>query len=85
MTTPMTSPMYLRTAETTVLPRPTTRPTVDAARLWTGGLATAVVAALIGLVGVLVVRVLEQTVPHLPAVGMLSGSATTMLLSLIHI
>jgi hypothetical protein len=40
------------------------RPVVDAARLWTGGLATAVVAVLIGVVGVLVVRVLGQLVPH---------------------
>ena len=29
---------------------------VDAARLWTGGLATALVAALVAVVGVLIVR-----------------------------
>ena len=32
------------------------RQPVDAARLWTGGLATAVVAALVALVGVLIAR-----------------------------
>ena len=40
------------------------RPRVDAVKLWTGGLATAVVAALIALVGSLVVRVVTQAVPH---------------------
>jgi len=34
----------------------TPRPQVDAARLWSGGIATAVVAALVALVGVLVCR-----------------------------
>src|SRR3954464_7000388 len=33
---------------------PANRPTVDAGRLWAGGAATAVVAALVALVGVLV-------------------------------
>jgi Family of unknown function (DUF6069) len=32
------------------------RPRVDAARLWTGGLATALVAALVAVVGVLIAR-----------------------------
>jgi hypothetical protein len=32
------------------------RPTVDARSLWTGGVATAVVAALVAVVGVLIVR-----------------------------
>lgn len=36
------------------------RPAVDAARLWSGGLAAAAIAALTGLVGVLVARVLFQ-------------------------
>jgi Family of unknown function (DUF6069) len=36
------------------------RPRLNAGRLWSGGVATAVVAALIGLVGVLVVRALFQ-------------------------
>jgi hypothetical protein len=39
----------------TVRPRPA-RPQVDAGRLWSGGVATAVVAGLIALVGVLVSR-----------------------------
>ncbi|WP_214402893.1 DUF6069 family protein [Pseudonocardia lacus] len=39
---------------------PPSRPRIDAARLWSGGAATAVVAALIGLVGVLVVRAVFQ-------------------------
>jgi hypothetical protein len=36
------------------------RPRINAARLWSGGVATAVVAALIGLVGVLVARAVFQ-------------------------
>jgi hypothetical protein len=57
--------------ECNTLPRPA-RPTanrrpdglvVDATGLWTGGLATAAVAALVGLVGTLVVRVLFQLAP----------------------
>ncbi len=52
--------------------------TIDAGRLWTGGLATAVVAALIGLVGVLVVRVVVQVAPHAVA-PFGHGSATTVL------
>lgn len=43
-------------------PRPA-RPAADAGRLWSGGLATAVVAALAGLVGALVVRVVAGFVP----------------------
>ncbi|WP_281689266.1 DUF6069 family protein [Pseudonocardia thermophila] len=43
--------------------RPASTPQINVARLWSGGVATAVVAALIGLVGVLIVRVLLQTVP----------------------
>jgi len=35
---------------------PPDRPSVDAGRLWAGGIATAIVACLIGLVGVLVAR-----------------------------
>ena len=38
-------------------------PVVDATRLWTGGLATAAVAALVALVGTLVVRVLFEVAP----------------------
>jgi hypothetical protein len=35
---------------------PSGRPSVDAARLWAGGVATAIVACLVGLVGVLIAR-----------------------------
>jgi len=35
---------------------PSDRPSVDAARLWAGGVATAIVACLVGLVGVLIAR-----------------------------
>jgi hypothetical protein len=38
----------------TPVPPLSPRPTVDAGRLWAGGVATAVVAALVALVGVLV-------------------------------
>lgn len=59
----------LPSTETVQFARPVTTPTrvLDAARLWTGGLATAVVAALIGLVGVLVLRAVGQAVPHVVA------------------
>lgn len=40
-----------------------TRPVLDATRLWTGGLATAAVAALVALVGTLVIRVLVAFAP----------------------
>ncbi len=43
--------------------QPAATPQINAAKLWSGGVATAIVAALIGLVGVLVVRVLLQAVP----------------------
>src|SRR3954454_13360944 len=51
---------------------PTDRPAVDAGRLWAGGLATAVVAALIALLGVLVFQGLLDIVmvrPPLIPVG----------------
>ncbi|HEY7323289.1 MAG TPA: DUF6069 family protein [Streptosporangiaceae bacterium] len=35
---------------------PSDRPSVDAGRLWAGGIATAIVACLVGLVGVLIAR-----------------------------
>ncbi len=81
MTTATTTPAFTD-APTTRFVRPTAapRPVLDAARLWTGGLATAVVAALVGLVGVLVLRVLAQTVPHLPVAGGLGTSQETVLL-----
>jgi hypothetical protein len=59
------------TSDTLRLPRPTenvpdhrpTGPVLDAPRLWTGGLATAVVAALVALVGTLVGQVLFRIAP----------------------
>ncbi len=49
--------------ERPTLPAPST---VDAGRLWAGGLATALVAGLAGLVGVLVVRVLFDVAAYAP-------------------
>jgi small-conductance mechanosensitive channel len=54
------------------------RPALDATRLWTGGMATAVVAALVALVGVLVVRVLLRVVPAVPSAAGFGDSATTL-------
>lgn len=44
--------------------RPARRPAVEARKLWAGGVATAVIAALIALVGLLITRVLLQ-IPYL--------------------
>ncbi|MGD9987374.1 DUF6069 family protein [Pseudonocardia sp.] len=54
------------------------RPVVDATRLWSGGLATAIVAALIGLVGVLVVRVAFHVALYAPAGAAAMGSSTAV-------
>jgi len=43
--------------------RPAATPQINVPKLWSGGVATAIVAALIGFVGVLIVRVLLQAVP----------------------
>jgi hypothetical protein len=59
-------------------PRSTT-PRVDAARLWTGGLATAAVTALTGLVGVLVIQVLARVVPRVADTPVAHGSGTALL------
>ena len=40
------------------------RPALDATKLWTGGLASAVIAALVSLVGMLVLRVVGQAAPY---------------------
>jgi hypothetical protein len=57
--------MPLPTADHTdrTLDRRPTTPVLDATRLWTGGLATAAVAALVALVGSLVIRVLFEYAP----------------------
>ncbi|ANY05170.1 DUF6069 family protein [Pseudonocardia sp. HH130630-07] len=53
-----------RTRELGRSARPARGSTVQASRLWAGGVATAVIAALIALVGFLIVRVLLQ-IPYL--------------------
>jgi hypothetical protein len=58
------------------------RPVLDAARLWSGGLASAVVAALVGLVGMLVVRVLLQVAPSVAHDAAMFGASATVLLCL---
>ena len=54
---------------------------IDAGRLWAGGLLTAVIAALVGLVGALVVRALLRVGPGaLDAVAVAFGSSATAVL-----
>jgi Family of unknown function (DUF6069) len=53
------------------------RPHVDAARLWTGGLATALVAALVAVVGVLIARGLFDVPVLAPAREGALGNTTT--------
>ncbi|MBC3192854.1 hypothetical protein H7X46_17495 [Pseudonocardia sp. C8] len=53
-----------RTREMSRESRAPRRPAVQASRLWAGGVATAVIAGLIALVGFLIVRVLLQ-IPYL--------------------
>ena len=79
-TTTYSSDLDRPTVSFPAVPPTPTRPALDAARLWTGGLATAVVAALIGLVGVLVVRVLAANVPQIPAAAGLHTSSAAILL-----
>jgi hypothetical protein len=55
--------MSLPSADTHPAVRRPTAPVLDATPLWTGGLATAAVAALVGLVGTLVIRVLFEYAP----------------------
>jgi hypothetical protein len=54
-------------------------PRLDAARLWTGGLATAAVTALVALVGVLVIQVLARVVPQVADTPIAHGSGTALL------
>ena len=58
------------------------RPPVDATRLWAGGLATAVVAALIALVGVLVVRAVLRIAVYAPSGAGAFGDGSTAVLCL---
>ncbi len=64
-----------------VPPRPVDRPPrVNPSRLWSAGLATAVVAALVALVGVLVVRAFLRIDAYAPReAGAFGNSATVML------
>ena len=59
------------------------RPHVDAARLWTGGLATALVAALVAVVGVLIARGLFDVPVLAPAREGALGNATTARLAIL--
>jgi small-conductance mechanosensitive channel len=61
------------------IPRQPATPVLDATRLWAGGLASAVVAALVGLVGTLVVRVLAANVPDAPHAAAFGTQPTVML------
>src|SRR5689334_2634317 len=55
----------------------TSRPVVDPGRLWAGGAATALVAALIAVVGVLIARGVFDIAVLTPAsAGALGGAAT---------
>jgi hypothetical protein len=56
------------------------RPRVNASRLWAGGLATAVVAALIALVGVLVVRAVFRVALFAPSEAGAFGDSDTVVL-----
>jgi hypothetical protein len=60
-------------------PRTGPSPRVDTARLWAGGVATAVVAALVGLVGVLVVRAVFKLVGYAAGRTVFDDAATVVL------
>ena len=61
---------------------PPTRVTVNAGRLWAAGVATALVCALIGLVGVLVVRAVFNVALYAPKEASAVGDIDTGLLCL---
>jgi Family of unknown function (DUF6069) len=63
-----------------VPPRPA--PRINGARLWSAGLATAVVAALVALVGVLIVRALLRIDLYAPRAAGAFGSSVTVVLCL---
>jgi hypothetical protein len=64
-------------------PGPPDRWPINANRLWAGGLATAVVAALVALVGVLVVRAVFRVGLYAPAEAGAFGDSDTLLLCVI--
>ncbi|MCE0766348.1 DUF6069 family protein [Pseudonocardia kujensis] len=83
----MTAPHGFAATDATVrVPTPLrpARAAADAGRLWSGGLATAVVAALAGLVGALVVRVVVGFVPaaHIIATGTFGTAGLVLLCTL---
>ena len=57
------------------------RPTVDAGRLWTGGAATALVAALVTVIGVLIARGLFEVPVLAPTEEGTLGNASTLRLA----
>lgn len=57
---------------------PDTRPGVDAGRLWAGGIATAVVAALVAIVGLLIARGIFHATVLEPKGDGIWGSASTV-------
>ena len=59
------------------------RPRLEVARLWAGGAATAVVAALIALVGVLIVRAVLRIAVYAPADAGAFGDSSTVTLCLV--
>jgi hypothetical protein len=64
-------------------PGPPARPHVNAGRLWAAGVATAVVCALIGLVGVLVVRAVLKVALYAPESASAFGDKDTAALCLV--
>lgn len=64
-------------------PEPGRRPGIDAARLWAGGVATAVVAALTAIVGLLIARGVFHVTVLEPKGGGLWGSASGVTYALI--
>jgi hypothetical protein len=59
------------------------RPSVNAVRLWSGGIAAAAVAALVALVGVLVVRAVFRVALFAPRSGGVFGDSRTVRLCVI--
>ncbi len=84
LTTPTATPYPYRyaDADTVHVPGPAA-PALDATKLWTGGLATAAVAALVALVGTLVLRVVFEIVPGAATTAHAFGSAETGMLCLV--
>lgn len=65
------------------VPPGTERPRINVTRLWSAGVATAVVAALIGLVGVLIVRAVFRVALYAPSEAGAFGDSDTIVLCVI--